>query len=203
MIVYLAAGIFAEGPTDQRFLGRLIVQMLNEIGNQEFPANVEVLEEPYQIGLSNSPVGNLPRTISSAFEKYHQECTLFIVHHDSGGNTQPAREQLEKELSAIRQEMPSALCIPVRETEAWMIADKEVFPSLTHDWWPVLPPNPEKEMDPKKTLRDVLATKKIKQPEPYDFFGAQVRLVALRSSPSFQEFEGELRTAIRAVGGLR
>ena len=203
MNVYLAVGIFAEGPTDQRFLGRLVVRMLNEIGNQEFPANVEVLEEPYQIGLSNSTVGNLPRTISSAFEKYHQECTLFIVHHDSGGNTQQAREKLEQELLTIRQEIPSAICIPVRETEAWMIADQEVFPKLTHGWSPALPPNPEKEIDPKKVLHDVLATKKIKQPEPYDFFGAQVRLAALRSLPSFRDFEGELRTTIRAVGGLR
>jgi hypothetical protein len=96
-------------------------------------------------------------------------------------------------------ELAAAACVPVRETEAWMLADEAVFGALKIE--AQLPHDPEAELDPKATLKRLLASRPRRREEPYSFFGANVRTAALRRLSAFLSFEDELRTAILIAAG--
>ncbi|KYF50478.1 hypothetical protein BE04_24280 [Sorangium cellulosum] len=61
------------------------------------------------------------------------------------------------------------------------------------------PRNPERELDPKLTLRRLLEGSGLRRrPEGlYRFFGEKLRLDALRSLPAFCAFRDELTRALR------
>ena len=93
-------------------------------------------------------------------------------------------------------------CVPVREIEAWLLTDRDAFRDLfgsTFD--PDLPAEPEKEIDPKATLRAILKTGGTRRgPESiYALFGERVRFAALRGLPAFRAFEAEVTEALKQV----
>ncbi|WP_437336268.1 hypothetical protein [Sorangium sp. So ce394] len=90
----------------------------------------------------------------------------------------------------------------MRETEAWMLVDGQVFRTLLGSGaQPALPAEPEREADPKLTLGRVMKEGGMRRrPERlYRLFGEEVSLEALRRLPAFELFEAELAEAIRAV----
>jgi hypothetical protein len=201
-VIYLCAGIFAEGPTDHHFLAPLVGRLLELIGNEEFPAQVNVAA-PIDIGKPNVP----KRTAAEAILRFWDSCTLFIIHADTGGDQEKAsRLHIEPSLAEVKQKYPEALlvpCMPAREVEAWLLADSQVFSVLVAGWTPVLPINPEKVFDPKKELDRILKDKGQRRREVYDLFGECVAFDSLRRLESFQRFEEELRRAVRLLGGQR
>jgi Domain of unknown function (DUF4276) len=199
-VIYLCAGIFAEGTTDHHFLAPLLERLLELIGNEEFPAQVNVAA-PIIIGKPNVP----KKTAAEAILRFWDSCTLFIVHADTGGDQEKAsRLHIEPSIIEVKKKYPKALivsCMPEREVEAWLLADPKVFSHLVTGWKPTLPIDPEKVFDPKKELDRILHEKKYKRGEVYQFFGEHIELDALRRLESFRCFEAELREAIRSLGG--
>jgi hypothetical protein len=101
----------------------------------------------------------------------------------------------------------AAACIPVREIEAWMLVDPDIFPLVGSSTPPACPAEPERELDPKATLHRLLAEcgrrrRRQQQSDPvYALFGANVRLECLRTLPAFVNFEQELVSAIAEAAG--
>ncbi|XXX78509.1 hypothetical protein WMF30_07020 [Sorangium sp. So ce134] len=90
----------------------------------------------------------------------------------------------------------------MRETEAWMLVDIDVFRTLLGSGaQPALPAEPEREADPKLTLGRLLKEGGMRRkPERlYRLFGEEVSLEALRTLPELQRFEMELIEAIQSV----
>jgi hypothetical protein len=211
-MIYLRAGLFAEGPTDYQFLQGLIDQLIDEISADLLAGGFEAAST---LGI-DAPRSMRTRSredrIAAAIDANWNECTLFVVHGDGAGDPEGARRtQLEPGLArarAVHSDLAAATCVPVRETEAWMLADAGAFARLFEtDRVPTLPHDPESERDPKKILHEVLrgmgARVERDVAKYYAELGKEIRAVELRKLSAFRRFEEDLRDAIEVVAGLR
>jgi hypothetical protein len=196
-LIYLCAGVYAEGPTDHRFLKALLPRLLEELAAQE-TKSYEVAA-PLQIGTISTP----RITIVEAIRKFWESCTLFIIHADAAGDREGALQKyVTPHIDEARNLYPSLIavpCIPDREIEAWMLCDEDVFSQWSRDWRPELPREPEKVLDPKKELEKILATKKQSVRESYELFGEYISIARLRRLNSFCLFEDDLKRAIHTL----
>lgn len=203
-MIYLCAGLFAEGKSDYDLLLPLISRLLDDIGARVCPGAYHVAQT---VGI-DAPAGpNEPRAdrIARAVSAYWQQCTVFVVHADGAGDAERARtERVEPGLRAARAAAPGPLaaagCVPVRETEAWLLADRAVFEELGARAVE-LPPAPESVVDPKAALAAVMARARIRRPPSrfFSFFGERLSLGRLRTLPAFIAFERELKAAVRTL----
>jgi Domain of unknown function (DUF4276) len=208
-MIYIRAGVYAEGPTDYDFLLPLLDRLLDSLAASLFSGAYEVgstagIDAPRVAG------GGRAERIAAAVDDWWGACTLFVIHSDGAGDPASARENcVEPGVEAARSkraELPLlvAACIPVREIEAWMLVDPEAFRTILGEGSEqACPADPEREIDPKATLRRILKEGGVRRPPErlYAFFGERVRLDALRSLPAFQVFEREIVTALRALAG--
>lgn len=207
-MIYLRAGLFAEGPSDYDFLRRLLDRLIESIAAALFPGACEVGET---IGIDAPPglrKGRRADRIVAACVDHAGLFELLVIHADGDADPAAARTQrIEPGILALAgagHEPPvfAVPCVPVREIEAWMLTDAEAFRALLGGKvTPALPGDPERERDPKSTLQQVLKDCGARRMPAslYAFFGERVALKALRGLPAFQTFETELTVAIRAV----
>lgn len=207
-MIYLRVGLFAEGPTDYYFLQGILDQLVEEIA-------VEVFTGAFQMAPSlgiDAPRSLRDRSreerVAAAIDASWDECTLFVIHADGAGDPDRAREtQIAPGIAralARRGEFSSAACVPVRETEAWMLADAGAFSRLFETRRvPALPVSPESDQDPKKTLREALIGMGARGvvTKYYADLGKETKLAELRRMAEFRRFEADLRAAILALRG--
>jgi hypothetical protein len=94
----------------------------------------------------------------------------------------------------------------VREIEAWLLVDPEVFRLILGAGSTIAcPKEPEGESDPKATLHRILKEGGGRRPPErmYAFFGERIRLDALRKLPAFKAFEADLVAALHELGRLQ
>jgi hypothetical protein len=209
-MIYLRAGLYAEGPTDYDFLCRLLDRLLDALAAPLFPGNYEVADT---LGIDAPEVrGRRADRIARAIADHADTCELFIIHTDGAADPQAARETcVVPGVAAARAALPgreivAVACVPVREIEAWLLADREAFRTLLGSTFdPDLPARPEKEIDPKATLRKILEQGGFRRgPESiHAHFGERVGLAALRALPAFQAFEAEVVGAIEQVARVQ
>jgi Domain of unknown function (DUF4276) len=127
---------------------------------------------------------------------------------DGAGNPAGARRSLIKPgLALARKRHPdlaAAACVPVREIEAWMLADAGAFSRIFRtDRVPDLPRDPESEIAPKRVLAEVLhrmgAKIEGRGGAYHGELGREVRPSQLRRLSAFRQFEEDLRTAAKVV----
>ena len=211
-MIYLRVGLFAEGPTDYYFLQGILDQLVEEIAFEMLAGGFEIAPA---LGI------DVPRSlrdrrreerIAASINASWDECTLFIIHADGAGDPDRARrEQVEPGIAralAAHGDLTAIACVPVRETEAWMLADAGAFSRLFDTARaPTLPDAPESDIDPKKSLSEALASMGARgvAVRYYADLGKEARLAQLRRLPAFGRFEDDLRDAILEVarrGGM-
>ena len=122
-MIYIRAGLFAEGPTDYEILLPLLDRLLDQLAAQLFPGAYEVAPAT-GIDAPRGTEGGRAEKIAAAIHETWDECTLFVIHADGAGNPAEARRNcVEPGIAAAlaaRPERPvvAAACIPVREIEA-------------------------------------------------------------------------------------
>ncbi len=206
-MIYLSAGLFAEGPSDYGFLLRLIDRLLETIGAALFSGACDVATT---IGIDvpeRTWTGTRAARIAAAVAAHAGQFELLVIHADGAGDPRAARKfQVEPGVSALAEvatELPviAVPCIPVREIEAWLLTDAGAFRELLGSKsTPVLPADPEREADPKETLKTLVKAGGARfSGSIYPLFGEHVALTALRKLPAFQSFEAELTAAVREV----
>jgi hypothetical protein len=209
-MIYIRAGVYAEGPTDYDFLLPLLDRLLDSIAAPLFPGAYEV-GPTAGIDAPRGTAGGRAEKVVAAIDAHWNACTLFVIHADGAGDPEGARRNnVEPGLAAARStrrdpSIPAAACVPVREIEAWMLVDPGVFHTiLGAGATPACPAEPERELDPKATLRRILTEGGARRPPErmHAFFGERVRLDALRRLPAFQMFEADLLTALREIARL-
>ncbi|WP_437318338.1 hypothetical protein [Sorangium sp. So ce385] len=183
----------------------LLDRLLSSLALSLFPGACDI-EDSLGIDAPPPARGERAERIAAAIADRWAECTLFVIHADGAGDPRSARQAcIDPGIDAARCASPNVVavpCVPVRETEAWMLVDAEVFRTLLGSGaQPALPAEPEREADPKLTLGRLLRDGGMRRkPERlYRLFGEEVSLEALRTLPAFQIFETELVEAIRAV----
>ncbi|MFE7836309.1 DUF4276 family protein [Streptomyces sp. NPDC057474] len=188
---YLNIVLLTEGESDQWFLLPLIDRQ------------VEALESDTTVGFDFG--GTVPgacftvsqrERVVAEVESLLKEMDLVIIHHDHNeqGKIDAVRSGLTDPASAARV----IGIVPVRETEAWMLADPDALPQA-----PAAvvretvrsPRDVHKLADPKKTLAQAFGPRH--RPE-YDFdrLGQRVSLTVLRQVHAYARWVDDLRAAM-------
>jgi hypothetical protein len=211
----LVTALYAEGPTDQRFLPLIIQRTAVQILSQRGHTIVDVLEpmlvEPPEKGERDQSILAVARRVYG----YH----LLFVHADADAPTATAalRQRIAPGMALVQaaQQQGETVCtdlvpiIPVQMTEAWMLVDRDALLAMIgalsdhHDLdIPVRPQQVEQIADPKQQLSRIFAealasrTRRIRRrrriAELYEPLGRTVDLTALAQTPSYQQFVADL-----------
>lgn len=212
---YLGLAMFAEGPTDHRFLRPLLYRLCDELClGSRTPVEVsEVLELHTPASLKDRPRAE---RIAVAAESASDAWRVLFVHADADGNDAAARaERVEPALKAVRERLGSGrhgvAVVPVRSTDAWALADadalRRVFGTTLTPLELGVPPLPrdvERLADPKSTfLHSFEATRPPRSRArsgvaPYlDRLGDEICIQALRQLDAFRRLESDLTAALR------
>lgn len=209
MTIYVRAGLYAEGPSDDDFLSRLLDRLLPELLRQHFPAQYE-FRETVLLQIDLSVTSGRDRRIAAAIHEYWSTCTLYVIHSD--GKSDPdrerartidpgvalARERWQADTDTAGLPLAIAACVPVREMEAWLLTDPVVFDRLGLRGFE-LPLQPDRVTDPKEPLAALLKPLDLHRRPPFEFFGEQISLAALRKLEGFRAFESELLAALHQL----
>lgn len=214
---YLSLALYAEGPADYNFLRPLLQRLCEALcqeANQpvEFPESVLALDHP-------QAMHNAPRDerIAAAAREARGAWRILFVHADADGDAGRARaERAQPGIDRLHQEFGGegigVAVIPVRETEAWAIADGDALRrasgSSASDQHMGLPPTRaiESESDPKAVLdqawRIATASRKRQRSNPagmLSYLGETISLDRLRSLSAFQTLERDVKAALHAL----
>jgi hypothetical protein len=217
---YLGLALYAEGATDYRLLSPLLRRLAEHCclrGGSELieVGEVQPLNEPASFRKSD----RAPRILEAARDGGSALDVLF-VHADGGGdpvqarraNVEPAARRIKAELSGASR---CLAVVPVRESEAWALADGETLRRVLDTTLDVaalgLPPTPrtvESLPDPKAVLRAAHAAVvgkrgKRKVETWFAAIGQQARLDVLRHIPAFARLEADLQAALAELGYVK
>ena len=217
---YLTFALYTEGRSDHRFLRPLIRRAADDLVRRFGRDPVEIPEEFIDLLPRNQMGRSRAERIASAVQKDASAIIVLFVHADGGSDAQqamsngilPAFKLIGERLG--RQAPAQVPVVPVRETEAWAVADPEairasfgitILPKVTG--LPVEPAEVERVADPKRLLADLARsitgrrrrTKLGSLPWLADL-GERVSLARLRDVPAYSEFETHLRRALAEVG---
>lgn len=220
---YLGLALYAEGATDYYFLRPLLLRLCEDICTQEASQPVEFGEEviPLNEPQATKDAAREQRIVAAARLALGSWRIVF-VHTDGAGDPARARQQLaQPAIDLLQSECPDSgvgvAVIPIRETEAWAIADgdavREVFGTTLSDVKLGLPRTAaavESTLDPKAVLNAALEAtnpsprKRRQGASPMlNALGESVSLQRLRQLAGFQVLEVELRQALRNLNILR
>lgn len=202
-MIYVQAGLYAEGPTDYDFLVPLLERLLDDLLARHYPGQSTELPTPLALDAASDAGARRDGRIADVIQRFQETCQLFVIHADADGDAVRARNErvepgVRKGLAGAAN-VAAAACIPIHMIEAWMLVDPEVLRGLGYDV-PELPADLERVRDPKKLLNRVLdAKRRGRRTNVYEIVGAKVQLPALRRLPGFRSFEDELVVALRAI----
>ena len=214
---YLGLALYAEGSTDYHFLRPLLQRLCEDLCASEAvnPVDVsEVLALNHPAETNDEP--REQRVLAAAKEAQGSWCILF-VHADGASDPARARnEQVVPSLELLREAFKDkgvgVAVVPVRETEAWAIADgdaiRSAFGTSLNDGQLGLPARRavEAAADPKAVLLAAFhatnpSGRRRKQgTSPYlNTLGEAVSLEHLREIGAFNRLVVELRAALRQL----
>ncbi|HAI69403.1 MAG TPA: hypothetical protein DCM38_08205 [Gammaproteobacteria bacterium] len=218
---YIELALFAEGPTDYRFLSPILRRVTEDLCCQYAKQPVEVREEV--LGLQTPQLfheaSRAQRILAAARQDCHSYLILFI-HSDSDGDWKRAfKERVNPAIQLINQDAllqkkRTVAIIPVQETEAWALVDGEALRSafgttMTNQSLgiPSKAGEVEKISDPKQVFNFAFAKvvsrrRKAKAAAFLEIISEKIELACLREVPAFKRFEEELKNALTQLGIL-
>jgi hypothetical protein len=203
---YLTSALVSEGVTDDQFLPRLLGRALTELCNTEFDEMVEVADvQPLRRR-------NGPCSVDEVIELVRRNAasfTLVFFHHDQGANAERVDTEWLRPLRRLWGDRPERLVpvVPVRETEAWLLADGDALRTALGVQWtdaqlglPKHPKDVERIMDPKKILNDVLRRVRRSVEDHFGQLGELVSLERLKLVPAYQRWWSETKNVLVEAG---
>jgi hypothetical protein len=191
---YLTVGLLAEGPEDEIFLGAVAVRQLKELAAGH-PVPFDVADTPLLGGCGTARSAH--EHICAEVADLAEDCDLLPIHNDHR-----ERDKIEK----IRQDVPLVPhcrmvgVVPVRETEAWLLADGPLLGSLKgaiRDLIPSTARDVEKVPDPKALLSRILPRGDTR--DLAELLGERVDLSRLRNLPAYQMWCDELTAVLKEL----
>lgn len=125
---WVGPAFVSEGPTDDRFLPNVINRAIEDLCARQFADSVEVADAiVIRSSGGPAPVSEVVAELRRNSGSYN----MVIFHHDSGTN----RDRVEREWirpmrsawAASGLQDPLVFVVPVRETEAWALADSDAI----------------------------------------------------------------------------
>ncbi|MEV6152639.1 hypothetical protein AB0L53_20045 [Nonomuraea sp. NPDC052129] len=190
----LVPGLVAEGETDEIFLGMLIFRQLRELTWTSGRSAVDV--EPAVIASCRS-IREQER-VAKALTDLASDCHVLFVHNDH-------RERRKAEAVQNRLSLPVIGLIPVKETEAWLLADRQVwsgFKGIDLRPLPVSAGDVERIPDPKRVLDQVVAQQNRPVRDYFEHIGRNIDLDVLRQVPAYAAWVAETANVLKGLGYL-
>lgn len=216
---YVALGLFAEGPSDFRFLLSVLAREAFDLVGRRGTQAV-VIGEPV-VQLDGRSAEERARTACDN-ERF---VDVFVVHGDASRSARDAGTALVLEelrrvsdaLCGLRRERFVGL-LPAREMEAWALCDEDaIAQACGFERWPADRPLPwagtdiERIDGPKRMLDAAVAELRSRRTRSrattaaayLDAIGQRARLERLRRLASYRQFASDLEAAFRSLGVLR
>ncbi len=211
----LSLALYCEGPTDQHFLPMIIQRTAQDVLCQYATNTVEALPVQVVKAAKQEQGRDILEASSKAFG-YH----ILIVHKDADSRSyeetkiqcfEPGRVLVSDACEPVCKNLVPV--IPVRETEAWMIADRETLRDVLeirerlqnlglHGKAKLV----ENISDPKVTFNTVVAiaeaergNRRISRPELYEALAQEIRLERLKQVRAYQYFVSDLIKAFEEI----
>ncbi|EKX65069.1 DUF4276 family protein [Streptomyces ipomoeae] len=186
--------LLAEGPSDPWFLLPLINRQVEALATDAaggFDFGDAFRGECFTVA---------PREqVLKEVESLLKDMDLVIIHHDH--NERGKVESLQGALSRPQDAERVIGIVPVRETEAWMLADPAALPEAPASVVRDLVRSPrevEKVTDPKKILAQAFGPRH--RPErDFDRLGQHVSLDMLRQVPAYDRWVRDLHGALERL----
>ncbi len=219
----IAIGLNAEGVTDYRFLKDIIYRTFSHIIANECEIDIEILDV-FNIIV---PKTTFEETALSAILKGTSEYSISImcIHADADNNTTDdiLRSKFAPLWESLKAHTDNTCCkiivplIPIKMTEAWMMADKELLKRAINaksldDETLGLNKKPESYRDPKDVINKAIAIaanqnqrKRIRNLSIgplYEEMGGVIPLEALEKIPSYVSFANSVREALTNLNYL-
>ncbi|WP_398309146.1 hypothetical protein [Zoogloea sp.] len=218
---YLGLALYAEGPTDYYFLRPLLQRLCEDLCANEALGSVDVSEVLALNHPTSTDAAPRDQRILAAAKLARGSWRIVFVHADGANDPRTARqEQVEPSLKLLsdtfEDEGIGVAVVPVRETEAWAIADgdaiRAVFGSDLSDRDLGLPVRRvlEAVADPKAILSDAFyatnptGRRRKQGTSPYlNSLAETISLSHLRELDAFCTLESDLKTALQKLRILR
>ena len=199
---------FVEGPSDVDFFPSILRLLVETVLDGRPERSSVVVEE-----LDNRGAARGDWVVERVRDRY-RGAAVVAVHVDGSSNVarelhksyKPVEEVWGRQVDLGARLVP---LVPVRETEAWVLADLSIVRDVAGAGWGPssvtqshLLDRPERLSDPKRTLDDIMAQARRprRRKRHVDTFlpliAERLELPALRRLPSFQRFEHDLRAAL-------
>ncbi|MEZ0074346.1 hypothetical protein [Planotetraspora sp. GP83] len=192
----LVPGLVAEGETDEIFLGIVISRQLRDLTTESSRCAVDV--EGTEIAACRSILDH--ERVVDALAELAADCHLLFVHNDHR-----ERDKADRIAGDSRLPMPVIPMVPLRETEAWLLADRAVWGRLSGSALDRLPDRPrdvEKVSDPKRALANVAPRRGKPVRDYFDFIARNIDLAVLAQVPAYAEWVADARNALKGLGYL-
>jgi hypothetical protein len=221
MQIFIAAGV--EGSTDIAFFKSIIEKIFEDIACE---CNKQVyIENEISFLKKTTGLGFVEQLISWSNESVIQYgANVLCIHADADADTtqKTIHTKIQPAKTALQETDKNTHChnivaiIPVQETEAWMLADTDLFRqeigTKLNNVELDIHRAPETIADPKDTIITAIRTAnqnltrrrrhELSIGDLYESIGSKIDLSKLRLLPSFQAFEAEVREAFKFLGLL-
>lgn len=205
----LSCVLIREGPSDDWFLPVVLQRALQEMCRQRFPACGEIQE------IRSLPrAGNQhPDSVLNAIRAELGTFDVALYHHDGApfAKSDPLIKRMCHAWDGAGFDEPLVPVVPVRETEAWLLADPEAIrtalrvsklPALNWD-----PGRVDSVSDPKEAFKSIIRQEAGPRAtsdhgiRDYVFrVGERARLDILRRVPAFAQWWDEMIEALERLG---
>lgn len=195
----LVPGLVAEGRTDEAFLGPLIYRQLGTLLAARHGGEIDLAQT--QVGGCHT-IRDF-RSVVSAVADLIDDCHVVFVHNDHNERDKAVR--VVEHLEVVTRSAAVLPVVPVRETEAWLLADRSVWRRLRGGRADVLPSRPrdvERVSDPKSMLDQALPVRSGSRLQFFEYVGNRIELAALSSVPAYRRWLADTERALKGLGYL-
>lgn len=215
-------GLMAEGTTDYRFLVPIVEKALTEIVfdcHGQIDIDVKIIE----CDRGNSFIDFVSNASRIGYQEYG--ITMLIIHTDADNESSESayNNKIRPALSYIENQPEATLCkniaalVPIYETEAWMLADKNILIRQigTKKTESELNINghPERLTNPKERIEEAIRIGRSEMPkkfrnslqisELYSFLGQSIQIRSLKTYSSYIDFENNIRQVLIDLSFLK
>lgn len=217
----LTVGFITEGTTDVRFLSGIIRRTFDDLTWECEQATEVFLSTPLAVpkqGLTFAEYVLKAATLAEA-----DKLMVLCVHTDADGPTDvktvtnkidPAFAEVQATLNGVCKNLVAI--VPVRMTEAWMLADKDALKgeigTIKTNVQLGLTRLPESIANPKETINETIrlafdhrserSRNQVNIGDLYEPMGVTADLAKLSTLPSYQKFREAVRDAFRRLNYL-
>lgn len=207
-----------EGSTDEKLFRNLTEELVQRILLEN-----SLTTELSWLEIKKSPGSSEESLLKAAAEAKEQHILIFHRDADCSSRDECLQNHFNSGLQKIQEADASDRikhiipAIPIQESEAWMLCDKELLKDLleTDLSYQELKltyqvKHIERIRDPKAVIQNAITIHRaqlpprrrkraVELPELYERFGTEVRIEKLMQLPSFATYERDLRSVLEAI----